>query len=224
MPIEVGAAPYYEAAATRKTTLGRFAAAVAHNPGTVREQLQEEQQARAPPGHAEYLFVGLHGNGASSDRERAMQRALETALEAWLPPVLREALERNHLHSKAWVQFSLGPAGAGSGMHYHVAALNTLAYGRKHWTLLPPRDAVYSATPVRRWHALGGRARLRAEGRAVYECVQQPGDVLYIPDHVGHAVLNLAPSVGFAVEVATARGRSMRLELDYTKIQVRIKK
>ena len=159
MPIEVGAAPYYEAAATRKTTLGRFAAAVAHNPGTVREQLQEEQQARAPPGHAEYLFVGLHGNGASSDRERAMQRALETALEARLPPVLREALERNHLHSKAWVQFSLGPAGAGSGMHYHVAALNTLAYGRKHWTLLPPRDAVYSATPVRRWHALGGPAR-----------------------------------------------------------------
>jgi ribosomal protein L16 Arg81 hydroxylase len=102
---------------------------------------------------------------------------------------------------------------AGSPMHYHMAALNTLVYGRKHWTLLPPRDAVYSATPVRRWHALGGPARLRAEGRAVFECVQQPGDLLYVPDHWGHAVLNLQPAVGFAAEVATARGHKMRLEL-----------
>jgi oxalate decarboxylase/phosphoglucose isomerase-like protein (cupin superfamily) len=47
----------------------------------------------------------------------------------------------------------------------------------------------------------------------VFECVQQPGDVLYVPDHWGHAVLNLQPAVGFAAEVATARGHKMRLEL-----------
>ena len=40
-----------------------------------------------------------------------------------------------------------------------------------------------------------------------------PACALYVPDGWGHAVLNLQPSVGFAAEVATARGHSMRLEL-----------
>ena len=47
----------------------------------------------------------------------------------------------------------------------------------------------------------------------MYECVQRPGDVLFVPDNWGHAVLNLAPSVGFASEVATARGASLRMEI-----------
>ena len=32
------------------------------------------------------------------------------------------------------------------------------------------------------------------------ECVQMPGDVVYVPKSWGHATLNLAPSVGVAVE------------------------
>ena len=97
-----------------------------------------------------------------------------------------------------------------------MAAVNTLAYGAKRWTLLPPRDAVYSACdahasgarkwhsaagrpvcrpvclptahlypagalPAREWHAAGGPAGLRGEGRTVVECVQRAGDVLYVP-------------------------------------------
>ena len=113
----------------------------------------------------------------------------------------------------ASTQFSLGPVGSGSPPHYHMAAVNTLVYGRKKWTLLPPADAIYGAMPVREWHAAGGPEALRAEGRQVLECVQQPGDVVYVPDHWGHAVLNVEPSVGFATEVATARGHSMRIML-----------
>ena len=37
---------------------------------------------------------------------------------------------------------------------------------------------------------------------------QRAGDVLWVPDDWGHAVLNLLPSVGFASEFATARGCS----------------
>ena len=108
---------------------------------------------------------------------------------------------------------SSGPAGSGSPPHYHMAAVNVLVYGRKRWTLLPPNDAVYGALPVREWHAAGGPEALRDQGHRVLECVQRPGDMLYVPDHWGHAVLNMEPSVGFATEVATARGHSMRLEL-----------
>ena len=31
-------------------------------------------------------------------------------------------------------------------------------------------------------------------------CVQEPGDIVYIPEGIGHAVLNLAPSVAVSVE------------------------
>lgn len=132
MPIEVGAAPYYEAAAKRKTTLGQFAAAVADNPGSTREQQpqlspQQPQQPQLPPQqeqeqdqqpqpqqqqspqqHADYLFVGLY----ASDSE--LHAALETALAAQLPPLIRDALELKHLHYRASMQFSIGPAGSGA--------------------------------------------------------------------------------------------------------------
>jgi hypothetical protein len=134
MPIEVGAAPYYEAAAKRKTTLGQFAAAVADNPGSTREQQpqlspqqqqrpqlppqqqqeqeQEQQpqpqQQQSPQQHADYLFVGLY----ASDSE--LHAALETALAAQLPPLIRDALELKHLHYRASMQFSIGPAGSGA--------------------------------------------------------------------------------------------------------------
>ena len=142
MPIEVGAAPYYEAAAKRKTTLGQFAAAVADTPGSTREQQpqpspqpqpqpqlspqqqqqqqqqqpQQPQQPQPPPPqqqqspqqHADYLFIGLY----ASDSE--LHAALETALAAQLPPLIREALELKHLHYRASMQFSIGPAGSGA--------------------------------------------------------------------------------------------------------------
>ena len=134
MPIEVGAAPYYEAAAKRKTTLGQFAAAVADNPGSTREQQpqlspQQQQQPQLPPQqqqeqeqeqqpqpqqqqspqqHADYLFVGLY----ASDSE--LHAALDTALAAQLPPLIRDALELKHLHYRASMQFSIGPAGSGA--------------------------------------------------------------------------------------------------------------
>jgi len=134
MPIEVGAAPYYEAAAKRKTTLGQFAAAVADNPGSTREQQpqlspQQQQQPQLPPQqeqqqeqeqqpqpqqqqspqqHVDYLFIGLY----ASDSE--LHAALETALAAQLPPLIRDALELKHLHYRASMQFSIGPAGSGA--------------------------------------------------------------------------------------------------------------
>ena len=50
----------------------------------------------------------------------------------------------------------------------------------------------------------GGR-RAAAAGRTLLRCVQRPGDVLFVPDFWGHAVLNEAPSVGVASEFETAR-------------------
>lgn len=102
------------------------------------------------------------------------------------------------------MQVAVGGAGSGAPLHYHKAAVNTLVYGRKRWWLSPPRDAAYSREPVGAW-AAAGPARAQAAGRVLLQCEQRAGDVLFLPDFWGHAVLNLAPSVGLASEFATLR-------------------
>ena len=106
--------------------------------------------------------------------------------------------------SEASVQLAIGGARSGAPLHYHKAALNTLVYGRKQWWLAPPRDAGYSKVPAARW-AEAGPGRYASAGRTLLRCEQRAGDVLYLPDFWGHAVLNLQPSVGIATEFASPR-------------------
>jgi len=75
-----------------------------------------------------------------------------------------------------------------------------LAYGRKHWFLVPPEHASFDTTPGPVWIATVAPA-LRAKGVPVFECIQEAGDALYIPHGWGHAVLNLKTSVGFALNL-----------------------
>ena len=121
-----------------------------------------------------------------------------------LPRFLRGAIDPAALETRS-VQFAVGGAGSGAPMHYHKAAVNTLVYGKKRWWLAPPRDAIYSSIPAAAWAEGGGPARAAAAGRTLLRCVQRPGDVLFLPDFWGHAVLNEEASVGVASEFETAR-------------------
>ena len=85
-------------------------------------------------------------------------------------------------------QFYHGPVGSGAPMHFHVWSTNFLAYGRKKWFFLPPKDAVYSMVP---WDS----------SRESFTCVQDRGDVIVVPDSWSHATLNLAQSTGIAYEL-----------------------
>lgn len=78
-------------------------------------------------------------------------------------------------------QAVVGPPNAGSPMHSHHRALNILLHGRKRWLLLPPRHTYYSTVPPGPWRdALEDPATGRAPPPFL-ECVQTPGDVLYLP-------------------------------------------
>ena len=93
-------------------------------------------------------------------------------------------------------QFYLGPPRSGAPNHFHSHAINVLVYGEKRWFLTPPRYAEYSrlapiefleqAVPHRRHNML--------------QCMQRAGDVLYVPNGWGHAILNTRTSIGFAGE------------------------
>ena len=71
-------------------------------------------------------------------------------------------------------------------------------YGEKLWTLVPPKDAVFSNMPSKRFWDEGGASRSAAARR----CVQQAGDLLLVPDNWGHTTYNTRTSVGLAQEVA----------------------
>lgn len=96
-------------------------------------------------------------------------------------------------------QFFLSANGTGAPLHFHTHAINALVYGRKRWFAVAPRFEVTARQDVAAW-AGDGRTKMEADGVVVHECIQEQGDVLYIPEHWSHAVLNLAESVGIATE------------------------
>ena len=95
-------------------------------------------------------------------------------------------------------QLFVEPMHSGSPVHFHHAAINCLVYGQKRWFVFPPNRSFYSTHHV--LHRFkSDYPKLQGEQRP-YEIIQNGGDIMYVPDHYGHAVLNLQASVGFAFE------------------------
>jgi hypothetical protein len=87
-------------------------------------------------------------------------------------------------------QVNIGGALAGTSLHYHHSTMSTLVFGRKRWTLLPPAHAFYSTK-----HFADDFTGLRQEQHAL-ECVQQSGDILFLPSLWAHGVMYERTSVG----------------------------
>ena len=94
-------------------------------------------------------------------------------------------------------QFILRPTDSCSPPHFHRHAFNILVYGTKLWYLWPPSVAYFTFNHVLKWK--NGPQRKFSETLAI-ECVQRPGDIVYIPENWGHAVVNLADSIAVAYE------------------------
>ena len=100
--------------------------------------------------------------------------------------------------------FFAGPALSGVSLHMHTNAWNALLYGRKRWFLLPP-NSLWGPTgmPMLRWvHDFYDKL-----APDMHECVQEAGEVLYVPSDWYHGVINLKDSVGIVVEM----GHNVRL-------------
>lgn len=111
-------------------------------------------------------------------------------------------------------QFNLGPALTGAQPHFHGDAWNGLVYGRKQWIISRPSRAFFARSGQRAIDWLSTTSKLAflntrndededggsASPDSDMLCVQEAGDIVYVPRLWGHAVLNLAQSVGAAVE------------------------
>ena len=122
-------------------------------------------------------------------------------------PAAISALGRPNLY-----RFFVGPADTGTLPHYHTYAINALARGRKRWAIYVGVDRDHTdrilASSYRRYGA-GSQARewfaqectqLRSRNVRLWEFIQEPGDLVYIPAFAIHAVINLELVTGFTVE------------------------
>lgn len=114
-------------------------------------------------------------------------------LSEFTPPAVLDE-EITHI-SPLKLQFYLGPPLSGAPVHFHRNAWNLLVYGQKRWFLYPPNRAFYSKEPVWEWW----QETYRKSPDAL-ECLQYPGDLMFVPDMWGHAVINLREGVGVASE------------------------
>ena len=70
--------------------------------------------------------------------------------------------------------------------------------------MYPPNQALYSRKHISRW-LQEDYVHMRLEERPL-ECIQEAGDIVYVPFDWGHAVLNIADQTfGYALEVLNRR-------------------
>jgi hypothetical protein len=122
-------------------------------------------------------------------------------------------------------QFYLGPQQSGSPMHFHEYvhckfctssqldqqkrprfsdlvgrdAVNSLVYGRKQWILASPSDSLFSKQHPVEWTASLASSPVKD---TYFRCVQEEGDLFYVPRLWGHAVINTEDTIGYATEFA----------------------
>jgi JmjC domain, hydroxylase len=113
-------------------------------------------------------------------------------------------------------RFFVGPAYTGTLPHYHTYAINALARGRKRWAIYAGVNRNHtdrilensyqrynSGSLAREWFA-EECPQLRSKNVQLWEFIQEPGDLVYIPEFMIHAVINLQPVIGFTVEFQPA--------------------
>ena len=117
-------------------------------------------------------------------------------------PLFEEGFELSMASRDEMALLSIGAHSSGAHFHQHSDAWNCVVYGRKRWGLIPPAAEYRSPTDSSAvwWETI--QPRLRASRYPyLHECVQEAGDLLFVPTAWLHTVYNLATTVSVAVQV-----------------------
>eukprot|EP00750_Incisomonas_marina_P012827 INCI17165.15.p1 GENE.INCI17165.15~~INCI17165.15.p1 ORF type:complete len:681 (+),score=100.10 INCI17165.15:190-2232(+) len=129
------------------------------------------------------------------------------ATRDWFPPSLfNDEFGASSRYNSSLLY--LGPRDSGTNFHSHKAAWNVLFRGEKHWLLFPPSEVEGVGPPwfhqesVRSWFQKNFRW---AVAHGALQCTQLAGDVMYIPGHWQHAVINTQTVAGFTQQTGIAK-------------------
>ncbi|GFO40495.1 bifunctional arginine demethylase and lysyl-hydroxylase jmjd6 [Plakobranchus ocellatus] len=116
--------------------------------------------------------------------------------------------------------FFLGPSLSGVVFHKHSDTWNGVVYGYKRWFLYPntrtPPGGVYHGYSLMNWvkHVY---PNLPEEDKPM-ECIQAPGEILYLAEGTYHATLNLGDTVAVAIQRKKATVRPEELSYEATQL------
>jgi len=110
------------------------------------------------------------------------------------------------LSGKLWRKTTLALGGSRSGMlfHSHNVAWCALVYGRKRWLFYD--DETFQEPPWANNYDMLVNQYVHDKhfrdwwGRRGWECVQEPGELMYIPAYFEHAVMNIGETIGIVGE------------------------
>eukprot|EP00929_Paragymnodinium_shiwhaense_P076740 TRINITY_DN39502_c0_g1_i2.p1 TRINITY_DN39502_c0_g1~~TRINITY_DN39502_c0_g1_i2.p1 ORF type:complete len:501 (-),score=51.56 TRINITY_DN39502_c0_g1_i2:15-1517(-) len=171
--VEVGSIPYGD----------DFGCPDAAWPTTLSDFLSVGMDLFAPSGGSYYLFTAV------DDRlQPQLARLIRDNLNG-MPETLPAPFSSCRATT---LQFAIGGQGSGAPSHFHGDAFNMLLKGRKRWWVWPPYQAAMSRIHPRHLCRQTGAAPELGVAAAQFVCIQHAGDVVYVPDGWGHAVLNEA--------------------------------
>lgn len=185
MRVTVGHVPYAAAfnLSTREMSLGEF----------YERFVQPEAEGREKP-----LYVFNKGAALCVDGYRALVSLVEEAFPAEIleHPDATGALDGIH--------FFFGKKSTGAPFHIHADAVNAAVHGAKRWFVFTPAKTVYSRKTIKEW--VEEDLPTLGEDKRPLECLQEAGDVVYVPLDWGHAVLNEEDNTfGYALELLNRR-------------------
>jgi hypothetical protein len=93
--------------------------------------------------------------------------------------------------------FALGGDGQGIPFHWHQDAYSLQLHGRKRWAIYAPHKMTSTGFSVFESHTtwLQNQINVKNFVPPTWECVQEPGDVLYVPEGFFHATACFGESV-----------------------------
>ena len=93
-------------------------------------------------------------------------------------------------------KFFLGSQLSGLPVQFHRSSWHLLVYGQKRWFLYPPDDRTYTSNEqVWSWWKNSYH-----DSADAMECVQYPGDLVFVPEMWGHSFITLRESIGVGSE------------------------
>ncbi|KAH9503774.1 JmjC domain-containing protein 8 [Bulinus truncatus] len=137
-----------------------------------------------------------------------------------LPHSLRLPVYFHTDHSKDDSIFFLGSSLTGVVFHKHSDTWNAVAYGKKRWFLYPttrtPPGGVYHGFTLMDWfHKVYPQL---TEAEKPIECVQRGGEILYLPEGMYHATLNLGDTIALAIQKKDPTIESEILSYEATRL------
>jgi hypothetical protein len=119
------------------------------------------------------------------------------------------------------MKLSMGATGSGVPMHSHNSSWNLLITGKKRWFFVPPAHwkdvrgklndlGTYDAKPTMDW-LTDVAPELFIRG-LVFEGIQYPGDVVFVPHGWYHATLNVGDTISVSQEFCTLLNTNQRVQ------------